>query len=460
MARKGGRKTFTDSRGRKVKTTKWQKLVSQHGVEGAKKHYSGYSQRPVPPTTTGNVVSTKKGARRVKGNKIGGGKRSNLFYKGDKVGTWTKSGGNKTKGASGKSWFMDRGYGTKRNPVPDTPLARRLGIAGKTDLLTGHPSALYEDWEEDMDNVSGKKVSNAETAFDAELTMWQGLVKKHGMKGAKKHYAGYKQRPAPKNTTGQVRMTKSGPRRIKDSNIGGGKRSIITYKGDRVGTWAKSRGVSNKGGNSGLAWFMERGYGTARNPVPDTPLTRRLGIANKGRRLRDIIGRFMPGKNTMLTGHPNALYEDWETSAYEKNVKGKPIMEGIRNMVGLPVDDELKGTLAQRSVKARKKMGNPVNRRLTFSEVFGGDRDSLGKFAFGKMAESFDADGMYENDDGLMVCKYCNSTEMVQGDYTYCSKCDQTNFITQENMNAETFKAESFGAEIFDDVGYESENWE
>lgn len=57
-------------------------------------------------------------------------------------------------------------------------------------------------------------------------------------------------------------------------------------------------------------------------------------------------------------------------------------------------------------------------------------------------AESFDADGMYENDDGLMVCKYCNSTEMVQGDYTYCSKCDQTNFITQENMNAESFEAE------------------
>ena len=59
-----------------------------------------------------------------------------------------------------------------------------------------------------------------------------------------------------------------------------------------------------------------------------------------------------------------------------------------------------------------------------------------------KKAESFDADGMYEDDDGLMVCKYCNSTEMVQGDYTYCSKCDQTNFITQENMNAESFDAE------------------
>jgi hypothetical protein len=67
------------------------------------------------------------------------------------------------------------------------------------------------------------------------------------------------------------------------------------------------------------------------------------------------------------------------------------------------------------------------------------------RFMFRKSAESFDADGMYENDDGLMVCKYCNSTEMVQGDYTYCSKCDQTNFITQENMNAESFGGDPEG---------------
>ena len=297
MARRKGRKSYTDASGKSRKTTKWQKLVSQHGVKGAKKHYSGYSQRPVPPTTTGNVTTTKSGTRRVKGNKIGGGRRSNLFYKGDKVGTWTKSGGNKTKGRSGKSWFMDRGYGTTRKPVPNTKLAKRLGIAGKTDLLTGHPSAIYEEWEEDMADVSGQKVSDAES-FDAELTMWQELVKKHGMKGAKKHYAGYRQRPAPKNTTGSVRMTKSGPRRVKDSNIGRGKRSVIYHKGDRVGTWTKSGGVSRKGGNTGLGWFMERGYGTFRKPVPDTPLTRRLGIANKGRRLRDVLGRFVPGKRT------------------------------------------------------------------------------------------------------------------------------------------------------------------
>ena len=324
MARKGGRKTFSDSSGKRRHTTKWQKLVSKHGIKGAKKHYAHYYQRPVPPTTTGSVSSTKSGPRRTKGNKIGGGKRSNLFYKGDKVGTWTKSRGNTKKGGdAGKGWFMDRGYGTARKPVPDTKLTRRLGIAGKTDLLTGHPSAVYEDWEEE-DKVAAKAVKDAE--FDAEMTMWQGLVKKHGIKGAKKHYANYRQRPPPSNTTGHVRMTKSGPRRVKDNKVGRGKRSIIYYKGDRVGTWTKSGGISRKGGNTGLAWFMERGYGTARNPVPDTPLTRRLGIANKGRRLRDVFGRFGKGKNTMITGHPNALYEGWEKSYWENRMKGIPVV--------------------------------------------------------------------------------------------------------------------------------------
>ena len=60
----------------------------------------------------------------------------------------------------------------------------------------------------------------------------------------------------------------------------------------------------------------------------------------------------------------------------------------------------------------------------------------------GLAAESFNADGVNMIVDGLIVCKYCDSTEMVQGDYTYCPKCDQTNFITQENLNAESFCAD------------------
>lgn len=68
---------------------------------------------------------------------------------------------------------------------------------------------------------------------------------------------------------------------------------------------------------------------------------------------------------------------------------------------------------------------------------------------------TFMADGMYEDDDGLMVCKYCDSTEMTQGDYTYCSKCDQTNFITQQNMNAESFGAEASIKIEDEDGGYQ-----
>ena len=49
----------------------------------------------------------------------------------DRVGAWTPSGGQTKSNASrGTSWFTDRGYGTLDKPVPDTPLARKLGIAG------------------------------------------------------------------------------------------------------------------------------------------------------------------------------------------------------------------------------------------------------------------------------------------------------------------------------------------
>ena len=62
------------SKGEKtIATTKWQKLVSKHGVEKAKKHYVGYKQVPTPPTTSGNIRTVKGGTRRVKGNEVGSG---------------------------------------------------------------------------------------------------------------------------------------------------------------------------------------------------------------------------------------------------------------------------------------------------------------------------------------------------------------------------------------------------
>jgi hypothetical protein len=382
MSRTSGKKTFTDSKGKRRHSTKWQQLVSKHGVQGAKKHYAGYKQRPAPPTTTGGVSSTSKGTRRVKDNKIGGGGRSVLYYKGDRVGTWAKSRGTSNKGSDrGKGWYMERGYGTPRNPVPDTKLSRRLGIAGKTDLMTGHPSALYEDWEQ-ASAKKGKAVAEAESfeaqkygkrqAFDmpggrrfvarnssgqfisnvdagrsisadkrkpAKSKVRSGFGQMGDIRSAESVASrisswedknpGYKiQKPNP-NSTGYMTMTKSGPRRVNDTNIGGHGRYGIYHKGDRVGTWTPSKGASTKGGNTGLAWFMERGYGTPRKPVPDTPLTRRLGIANKGRQLRGPRGLF--GKLTSMLA-PGAVpglnsQQDWETRYNQGKLSGMSIME-------------------------------------------------------------------------------------------------------------------------------------
>ena len=217
------------SKGEKtIATTKWQKLVSKHGVDGAKKHYTGYKQVPAPPTTSGNIRTVKGGTRRVRDNKVGNGRRSLLFYKGDKVGTWTRSKGNSTKGRSGLSWYLERGFGTAKKPVPDTPNTRRLGIANKGKvtkaaevrnadgmLIPGVVPGLNqeEEWETSAYKKRGKKIKEAELMeeeefedqeeFDAELTMWQRAVAKHGVPpaprnnarshGAFKDYRGRKQ---------------------------------------------------------------------------------------------------------------------------------------------------------------------------------------------------------------------------------------------------------------------------
>jgi len=382
MSRTSGKKTFSDSKGKRRHSTKWQQLVSKHGMKGAKKHYAGYKQRPAPPTTTGGVSSTSTGTRRTKDNKIGSGGRSVLYYKGDRVGTWAKSRGSSNKGADrGKGWYMERGYGSARKPVPDTKLSRRLGIAGKTDLLTGHPSALYEDWEQ-ASTKKGKVVAEAEhyeaqkygkrQAFDmpygrrfvarntdgefisnvdagrsiaadmrtkAKTSVKSGFGQMGDIRDAESitsrisswedEHPGYKIKKPNQNTTGYLTMTKSGPRRVKDTNIGGHGRYGIYFKGDRVGTWTPSGGSTTKGGNTGLGWYMERGYGTPRKPVPDTPLTRRLGIANKGRQLRGVRGLF--GRLTSMLA-PGAIpglnsQESWETNYNKNKLSGMQIAE-------------------------------------------------------------------------------------------------------------------------------------
>jgi hypothetical protein len=83
---------------------------------------------------------------------------------------------------------------------------------------------------------------NAEE-FDAELTMWQEAVKKHGIppKSRSKGHG----HPAFKAYRG---------RKQKDG--------VMSVHGDKTSVWTPSGGYSTKGVNTGRGWFMERGYGT------------------------------------------------------------------------------------------------------------------------------------------------------------------------------------------------------
>jgi hypothetical protein len=396
-----GRKTFVDDKGKRRHTTKWQELVSKYGMEGAKKHYAGYKQRPSPPTTTGNVRSVKGGTRRVKNTHIGGGKRNVLYYKGDKVGTWTKSGGNTTKGRSGLSWYMERGYGTPRKPVPDTKLTRRLGIAdkgkeGKGKMLT--PGAVAglneeEEWEIESHKRVGKAVAEAEGVpsgdwgsvnpdeansdyqwewrnaeegqeltpdgpvptpspdeadqdymwdwrnaeeFDAELTMWQEAVKEHGIppKSRSKGHG----HPAFKAYRG---------RKQKDG--------VMSVHGDKTSVWTPSGGYSTKGVNTGRGWFMERGYGTPRKPVPDTELTRRLGIAGAGKQQRGAGGLFGRMKRMLVPSVSGINQkEDWEID-YAKR-RGLPFFEAENYWV--PMSAEEFDTFSAQNYGRRQRFGN------------------------------------------------------------------------------------------------------
>lgn len=316
-----------------IATTKWQKLVSKHGVEGARKHYTGYKQVPAPPTTSGNVRTVKGGTRRVRDNKVGKGRRSLLFYKGDKVGTWTRSKGNSTKGRSGLSWYLERGFGTAKKPVPDTPNTRRLGIANKGKvtqaaevmdadgmLIPGGVPGLNqeEEWETKAYEKRGKKIKEAELMeeeifedqeeFDAELTMWQRAVAKHGVP------------PAPRSDARSHGAFKDYRGRRQEDGV-------MFQHGDKVSTWDRDEGYSTKGVNTGRGWFMERGFGTARKPVPDTPLTRKLGIANAGRMIRTPTGRFAGLKRMLVPSGVAGLntMQDWEMNYF--NQRRMPLFE-------------------------------------------------------------------------------------------------------------------------------------
>ena len=288
------RKTFTDNRGKSRHLTKWQQEVSKHGMVGAKKTYAGYKQVPAKTTTTGNVRNVKGGTRRVKDNQVGRGKRSVLTYKGDRVGTWTKSGGPSTKGGNtGLGWYMERGYGTAKKPVPTTPLTKRLGIQGKGRkakaaegmLVPGAVAGLnqQEDWE--MQRVGRKTIRESE-----------GLPVQNVRDGISEGMFGD---VGQGNDFGQLRAEDSqnfnAAAKFSDAAKRPGykaKGNKLYHKGDLVGKRDSKGKLTRKGVNTGRGWYMERGYGTARKPVPSTELTRKIGIAGAGRQMRTSGGLF------------------------------------------------------------------------------------------------------------------------------------------------------------------------
>jgi len=336
------RKTFTDSRGKRRHLTKWQQEVSKHGMRKAKKSYAGYKQVPAKTTTTGHVRNVKGGTRRVKDSKVGRGKRSILSYKGDRVGTWTKSGGPSTKGGgTGLSWYMERGYGTAKKPVPKTPLTERLGIAGKGRkakaaegmLVPGAVAGLNQEESWEMQRVGKKTIREAQgynDRMDESMGMSRrGRRMRQSMKDRRDESKGMERSMGRRayqrvgtmdaeglpvqnvqdgisedifgdvgqgNNFGQLRAeTFNAPTKFSDAAKKPGysaKGNKLYHKGDLVGKRDSKGNLTRKGVNTGRGWYMERGYGTARKPVPHTDLTRKLGIAGAGRQTRTPLGLF------------------------------------------------------------------------------------------------------------------------------------------------------------------------
>lgn len=375
------RKTFTDSRGKRRHLTKWQQEVSKHGMRKAKKTYAGYKQVPAKKTTTGHVRNVKGGTRRVKDSKVGRGKRSILSYKGDRVGTWTTSGGPSTKGGgTGLSWYMERGYGTAKKPVPKTPLTERLGIAGKGKakaaegmLVPGAIAGLNQEEEWEMQRVGKKTIREAQgynDRMDESLGMSsRGRKMKQSMRDRRDESKGMEKSMGRRayqrvgtmdaedlsvqnvqdgvseevfgdvgegNDFGQMRAeTFNAATKFSDAAKKPGyssKGNKLYHKGDLVGKRDSKGNLTRKGVNTGRGWYMERGYGTARNPVPHTDLTRKLGIAGAGRQTRTPRGLFGKIKRMLVPSTSGInTQQPWEYNRPRTSMIRESEMFGMDN---------------------------------------------------------------------------------------------------------------------------------
>ena len=111
-----------------------------------------------------------------------------------------------------------------------------------------------------ISNVDAGRSISADKRKPAKSSVKAGFGQMGDIRGAESvasrisswedEHPGYKIKKPNPNSTGYLTMTKSGPRRVNDTNIGGHGRYGIYFKGDRVGTWTPSKGSSKKGANS------------------------------------------------------------------------------------------------------------------------------------------------------------------------------------------------------------------
>ena len=209
---------------------------------------------------------------------------------------------------------MERGYGTAKKPVPTTPLTKRLGIQGKGRkakaaegmLVPGAVAGLnqQEDWE--MQRVGKKTIREAQgynDRMDESLGVGrktiresEGLPVQNVRDGVSEGMFGD---VGQGNDFGQLRAEDSqnfnAAAKFSDAAKRPGykaKGNKLYHKGDLVGKRDSKGKLTRKGVNTGRGWYMERGYGTARKPVPSTELTRKIGIAGAGRQMRTSGGLF------------------------------------------------------------------------------------------------------------------------------------------------------------------------
>jgi len=122
----------TDKKGRYL--TVIQRLCGKYGIDTGQKIYRHFGVKQKKASRKGSkVMGTKSGPRRYSEGKVGGPGRSQIYQKGDRTGSWTKSGGITPRHANtGKAWSQERGGGTPiGGPLADTPLTEKAYGKGK-----------------------------------------------------------------------------------------------------------------------------------------------------------------------------------------------------------------------------------------------------------------------------------------------------------------------------------------